>query len=65
MLAQEPPAADSPLWEMPNVILTPHCSGDMALQHTCDRVVEMFLEDWERYMAGEPLRYAPDREKGY
>ena len=61
----EPPPADSPLWTMPNLILTPHCSGDMALLHTCDRVVEMFLEDLSRYAAGEPLLHTVDRRRGY
>jgi len=65
VLEQEPPAPDSPLWELDNLILTPHSSGDMSLVHTCDRVVQMFLEDFERYMAGEPLRYTPDRKAGY
>lgn len=65
VLEQEPPAADSGLWALPNLILTPHSSGDMSLVHTCDRVVEMFLEDWARYMEGKPLRYVPDRKAGY
>ena len=65
VLEQEPPAADSKVWELPNLILTPHSSGDMSLVHTCDKVVEMFLEDWARYMAGEPLRHVPDRKAGY
>ena len=65
VLAQEPPEEDSPLWTLPNLILTPHCSGDMALVHTCDRVVEMFLEDLGRYAAGQPLKYVPNRKRGY
>jgi len=65
VLEQEPPAADSKLWELPNLILTPHSSGDMSLVHTCDRVVKMFLEDWERYMAGESLLHTPSRKHGY
>ena len=61
----EPPEADSPLWTLPNLILTPHCSGGMGLQHTCDRVVEMFLEDLPRYAAGQPLLHGVDRRRGY
>ena len=65
VLAQEPPDPDSPLWTMPNVILTPHCSGDMALVHTCDRVVDLFLEDLARYAAGQPLLHLVRRDQGY
>ena len=61
----EPPAADSPLWTLPNLILTPHCAGGMGLQHTCDRVVEMFVEDLPRYAAGEPLLHGVNRKRGY
>jgi len=61
----EPPAPDSPLWTQPNLVLTPHCAGDMALQYTCDRVVEMFVEDLPRYAAGEPLLHGVDRRREY
>jgi phosphoglycerate dehydrogenase-like enzyme len=61
----EPPTEDSPLWTQPNLILTPHCAGDMALQYTCDRVVEMFVEDLPRYAAGESLLHGVDRRREY
>ena len=61
----EPLPPDPPLWQTPRLILTPHCAGDMALPYTCDRVVDMFLENLERYAAGEPLRYTPNRRRGY
>ena len=61
----EPLPPDHPLWRTPNLLLTPHCSGDMSLAYTRQRVVEMFLENLERYAAGMPLRYSPNRRRGY
>ena len=65
VMTPEPLPKDHLLWAMPNLILTPHCSGDMSLGYTCDRVVDMFLENLERYAMGQPLRYTPDRKRGY
>ncbi len=49
----EPPPADSPLWDHPRVVLTPHNSfaGD-GCNH---RNYELFLENLRRYLAGAPL----------
>ena len=65
VVTPEPLPPESPLWQTPGLILTPHCAGDMSLAYTCDRVVDMFLENLERYAAGEPLRYTPNRRRGY
>lgn len=65
VVTPEPLPPEHPLWQVPRLILTPHCSGDMALGYTRDRVVDMFLENLERYAAGEPLRYVPNRRRGY
>lgn len=65
VVTPEPLPPEHPLWQTPRLILTPHCAGDMALGYTCDRLVDMFLENLERYAAGEPLRYTPDRRRGY
>lgn len=61
----EPLPADSPLWDCPNLLITPHVAGNMTLPYTVERIVAMFLEDFERYCAGEPLKRAVDLEKGY
>ena len=45
--------ADSPLWDMPNVIVSPHIGGDVAGTPTA--FTDAFLANLERYMAGEPL----------
>ena len=62
---QEPPAKDDPVWELRNLLITPHTAGNMTLAYTVTRIVEMFLEDLDRYCAGEPLRHLVDRQLGY
>jgi phosphoglycerate dehydrogenase-like enzyme len=60
---REPLPADSPLWELDNVILTPHYAG-MTPEYQA-RAWDLFLENLKRYMAGQPLRNRVDREAGY
>ena len=50
----EPLPADSPLWDLPNVIITPHCSGDSDPSDA--RAVEIVLDNFGRRTRGEPLR---------
>ncbi len=59
----EPLPADSPLWDLPNAMLTPHASGthDRVSAYTAD----LFLENLERYVAGRPLLNVADRSRGY
>lgn len=60
---QEPLPADSPLWEMENVILTPHISGGTEIYN--ERAVEIFAGNLRRYLAGEPLENVVDPARGY
>jgi len=50
----EPLAPDSPLWELPNVIVSPHVSALSELEN--ERIVELFVANLERFLAGEPLQ---------
>lgn len=59
----EPLPADSPLWEMQNVIVTPHVSGGSP--ETGRRLHELLVENVRRYAAGEPLRNRVDKSTGY
>jgi len=59
----EPLPADSPLWDLDNVILTPHAAG--TSQHRPRRTVEFFCDNLRRYLAGEPLRNVVDKRKGF
>ena len=65
VVSEEPMLESNPLLTAPNCIITPHISGNMSLGLTCDLDVEMFLEDFRRYEAGEPLKNLVDRERGY
>ena len=62
---QEPLPADDPLWNCPNLLIMPHVAGNMTLPYTKDRIVELFLEDFENYCAGRPLKRLVDLKKGY
>ena len=59
----EPLPADSELWSLPNVILTPHSSW--ATEHQLERAAEIFRENFERYLRGETLNNIVDLEAGY
>jgi len=60
---QEPLPADHPLWKIPNLILTPHTSG--FRQGHWDEVVELYGDNIERWLKGEPLKYRIEPELGY
>lgn len=59
----EPIAADNPLWQMENVVITPHTAG--ASPRRGDRIVELFCENLQRFRRGEPLQGVIDKRKGY
>ncbi|MEM9777660.1 MAG: D-2-hydroxyacid dehydrogenase [Chloroflexota bacterium] len=60
---EEPLPADSALWKMPNVLLSPRVSG---LTNSYDkRVIGLFCENVRRYLVGEPLLNLVNREQGY
>ena len=65
VMVPEPLPADDPLWEAPNLFLTPHVSGNMTMGWTRSRCVELFCEDLRNYAAGRPLERLVDREVGY
>ncbi len=59
----EPLPADSPLWDMPNVFISPHISGaSPAYSH---RFTDLLLDNLARYRAGQPLLNVVSLERGY
>jgi len=59
----EPLPADSPLWHLPNVIITPHVSADTSVSQEQRNAV--LVENLRRYAAGEPMLSVVDIERGY
>jgi phosphoglycerate dehydrogenase-like enzyme len=59
----EPLPADSPLWHLPNVIITPHISADTLVSQEQRKAV--LVENLRRYAAGEPMLSVVDIERGY
>lgn len=59
----EPLPADSPLWAMENVLISPHMSGDVVGWK--DMLVELFVDNLTRYRDGRELRNVVDKERGY
>lgn len=63
VFAREPLSADSPLWDCPRTILTPHVAG---LSRTYwDREVPLFMDNLRRYLDGGALAHRVDFERGY
>jgi phosphoglycerate dehydrogenase-like enzyme len=53
VFATEPLPQDSPLWDLPNVLVTPHAVALSAREN--ERIVELFVANLRRYLDGEPL----------
>ncbi|HHT84450.1 MAG: D-2-hydroxyacid dehydrogenase [Bacillota bacterium] len=60
---EEPLAAESPLWDMPNVIMTPHSAG-FDEEHA-KNTFDIFLKNLVRFQQGLPLINQVDKELGY
>ncbi len=60
----EPLAADSPLWQLRSVLITPHVSP-VSPGRFWPRQLDLFLGNWRRYRDGSPLRNLVDKQAGY
>ena len=60
---REPLPPDSPLWNVDNLLITPHTAG--LTDKLWQRHYELFSENLRRYTAGEPLLFVVDKHKGY
>ena len=63
VVEREPLPPGSPLWAMPQVILTPHISG--LGPRYWERAVDLFAGNLHRFLAGEPLQNLVDKQAGY
>jgi phosphoglycerate dehydrogenase-like enzyme len=65
VFAQEPLPASSPLWDTPNLHITPHVGG-MLTHADYDRLsTQVFLDNLDRWRSGEALDNVCDPERGY
>ncbi|MGW8743500.1 D-2-hydroxyacid dehydrogenase [Streptomyces sp. WAC 04229] len=63
VLSREPLAPESPLWRVPDLIISPHMSGDVVGWR--DELGAQFVELFESWAAGRPLANVVDKKRGY
>jgi phosphoglycerate dehydrogenase-like enzyme len=59
----EPLPPESPLWELPGVLVSPHMSGDVVGWR--NELSALFVDNFTRYRSGRPLRNVVDKQLGY
>ena len=60
---EEPLPADSPLWDLENLLITPHTAG--LTEKLWERHYQLISENLRRYIAGQPLLSIVDKKLGY
>lgn len=60
VFAREPLPPDSPLWTLPNVLVSPHSGSTSDRENS--RLTDLFCENLRRFLAGQPMRNVFDRE---
>jgi len=63
VFATEPLPPESRLWDLPNVIFSPHVAGGM--EEYAERATERFVQNLRRYLAGKRLRNVVNKKRGY
>jgi phosphoglycerate dehydrogenase-like enzyme len=63
VFANEPLPAASPLWDLPNVLVSPHMASTVPDENRL--LADLFTDNLRRWLAGEPLRNVFDRQAGY
>jgi phosphoglycerate dehydrogenase-like enzyme len=63
VFSEEPLPPDSPLYDVPHLVITPHTSW--ASDRVAQRTVDLFTENLRAFRAGEPMRNLVDLEAGY
>jgi phosphoglycerate dehydrogenase-like enzyme len=63
VVAHEPLAENSPLWDMPNVLITPHSMSTATTENA--RLTDLFCANLRQYLDGQPLANEIDKVRGY
>jgi phosphoglycerate dehydrogenase-like enzyme len=63
VFAEEPLPPGNPLWEMPNVVVSPHSASTSDREN--GRITELFCDNLRRFLKGEPLRNVLNPELMY
>jgi glyoxylate/hydroxypyruvate reductase A len=63
VVAREPLSPDSPLWDMPNVLITPHSMSTATDEN--ERLTTLFCDNLRRYLGEQPLHNVIDKVRGY
>ena len=63
MVTVEPLPAESPLWDMPNVLISPHSASTVDAENAT--LTSLFCDNLRRWLDGAPLLNVYSREKGY
>ena len=61
----EPLPTASPLWDMENVLISPHCTDRTTEPDWLDLSAQLFVENFQRFVDGEPLKNVVDKKAGY
>jgi phosphoglycerate dehydrogenase-like enzyme len=62
---EEPLPADNPLWSMENVLISPHCTDRTVNPDWLDLSMQCFVENFWRFVKGQPLENVVDKKAGY
>jgi glyoxylate/hydroxypyruvate reductase len=63
VFAREPLPPENPLWDMPNILITPHSMSTAANEN--ERLTALFCDNLQRYLTRQPLRNVIDKVRGY
>jgi phosphoglycerate dehydrogenase-like enzyme len=63
VFVEEPLPSDSPFWSLDNLLITPHTAA--VTERLWERHYQLIVENLTRFLAGRPLLYEVDKERGY
>ena len=65
VVEQEPLPKDSPLWDIPNLLITPHISGNYHMRQIREMIIEIAAENLKAVLSGGRIKNEVDFQTGY